>query len=102
MKNTSLVAEFRYRRIKMLLTHHSTSIIKRGQHRTPHLTTISSRGHYQYPRRTLRQGTVNAIALVAGSLELFGFLFGPRFERSYPPQETVHHVCVAVKMSFQL
>ncbi len=53
MKNTSLMAEFRYRPIKMFLTHHSTSIIKRGQHRIPHLTTISSRGHYQYPHRTL-------------------------------------------------
>ncbi len=53
MKNTSRMAEFRYRPIKMLSFHHSTSTIKRGQHRIPHLTTISSRGHYQYPRRTL-------------------------------------------------
>ncbi len=53
IKNTSLMAEFRYRLIKMLLIHHSTSIIKRGQHHIPHFTTISCRGHYQYPRRTL-------------------------------------------------
>ncbi len=53
MKNTSLMAEYRYRHIKMLLIPHSTSIIKRGQHHIAHLATISSRGHYQYPRRTL-------------------------------------------------
>ncbi len=53
MKNTSLIAEFRYRPIRMFLIHDSTPIPTRGQHCIPNLTTISSRGHYQYPRRTL-------------------------------------------------
>ncbi len=63
MKNTSLMAEFRYRHIKMLLIHHSTSIIKRGQHFIPHFTTISTRGHYQYPRRTLKDKWLSWVEL---------------------------------------
>ncbi len=45
MENTSLVAEFNYRPIKMLLTHYFTTVTNRGQQCIPHLPIIAKRGH---------------------------------------------------------
>ncbi len=60
---TSLIAEFRYRLIKMSPIYNSTSITTRGQHYIPCLTIITSRGHYYSTLRTFNYQWVVSILI---------------------------------------